>query len=114
MLSSAVIMIIRSHSARDAASRLTCRCLTETARPETAAPRAAGHQVKTRETTVRSEIKIFCRTDRGASSPQAGPGTTAGWACGFRRHLTTGSRPRGISNAGGHVGAVRGPEGDHG
>ena len=48
MLSGAVIMIIRSHSARDGASRLTCRCLMEIARPETAAParRAPGKGVR--------------------------------------------------------------------
>jgi hypothetical protein len=45
MLSGAVIMIIRSHSARDGAPRLTCRCLMEIAGPEIAALRAAGHQV---------------------------------------------------------------------
>lgn len=41
MLSGAVIMIIRSHSARDGASRLTCRCL-KIARPETAARAPPG------------------------------------------------------------------------
>jgi hypothetical protein len=34
MLSGAVITTIRSHSARDGASRLTCRCLIDAAGPE--------------------------------------------------------------------------------
>lgn len=73
MLGGPVIMTIRSHNARDGASRLTSRCLMELLgrkRPL----RAAGPAVKARETIVRSEIKIFCRTDRGACSLRAGPG----------------------------------------
>jgi hypothetical protein len=75
MLSGAVVMIIRSPSARDGASRLTCWCLMETAGPELPPCAPPGTRSTCEKPPLVRDIKIFLLNGRWCFFPRAGSGT---------------------------------------